>query len=440
MTAFDPRIDAKFQSQWDAVRIAALDAGIDLAFSAELSGNRTTPLYVYERDHVLVRGADAGEVTLRNRSWERVDDDELPGIHRYRIGGDELVPDAVERVNREFRAGAVTPNHLVSICPVQLCPADEPAPLPVTASQVPYPPKRDGTGGQGVQVDVLDTGLSPGYEVHGWMAGIEEWHTCVSFGPTGAIKEYAGHGTFVTGVLRCAAPGTSVRSLSIFQYAGATTEYQLGRALLAALNRKPDIISLSAGGSTANGLPHIALEPFFTELTRPEIRTLLVAAAGNDGSDHRFYPAAYSADAGEAVVSVGALRYDGEGRACFSNHGDWVDVYAMGERHVNAFPVGLYSYVDPQRDDLTCRFYPKSRLYSACSCVTMPPQGAVVAFRGMARWSGTSFATPLVAGVIADYMSSKPEQDPRQAAQAVLGTARTIHDADGEVIKALDYT
>ncbi|MGX7826200.1 S8 family peptidase [Actinokineospora sp. 24-640] len=435
MTEFDGRVDAKFQSQWDAVRIAALDRGVDLARSSELSGNRTSPAFVYERDHVLVRDEDVGEVIGRHLDGDRICERSLPGVGLYRIG--EEVQDTVERVNRELRTGAVTPNHLVSICPVQLCPADEPVPLPVTGSQDPYPPRSFGQGGRGVEVDVLDTGLVPDYEVgHGWLADIPAPDLCASFGPSGTIREYAGHGTFVTGVLRCAAPATSVRSLNIFQYAGATTEDQLGRALLAALKRKPHIISLSAGGSTLDGLPHAALAPFFKELDRPGTRTLLVAAAGNDGSDHPFHPAAHG---GDGVVSVGALRYDSRGRACFSNHGDWVEVYALGERHVNAFMSGGYSYVDPVREDLTCRFYPDERLYGACSCVTMPPQGAVVAFRGMARWSGTSFATPLVAGLIATHMSTTGEMDAREAAQQVLATTRTVTDPDGAVIKALDH-
>ena len=100
-------------------------------------------------------------------------------------------------------------------------------------------------------------------------------------------------------------------------------------------------------GTTLGGRPHTCLEPFFAKLTAERNNTLLVAAAGNDGSSNMFYPAAYAPLAGDAVVSVGALRGDRKGRACFSNYGDWVKVFALGERHHNAFMTGGYLYQDP---------------------------------------------------------------------------------------------
>ena len=75
-------------------------------------------------------------------------------------------------------------------------------------------------------------------------------------------------------------------------------------------------------------------------------------------------------------MSVGALD-ERQPRPHFSNYGtDWVDVWAHGTHLVNAFPVGTYYVKEPG-----------------------PTQGEVSAsFTGLAQWSGTSFATPIVTG------------------------------------------
>jgi hypothetical protein len=55
---------------------------------------------------------------------------------------------------------------------------------------------------------------------------------------------------------------------------------------------------------------------------------VVIAAAGNYGSDDLFYPAAY-----EEVIAVWSFDKEFE-RSVFSNYGSWVDVYAPGEQLV----------------------------------------------------------------------------------------------------------
>jgi subtilisin family serine protease len=160
-----------------------------------------------------------------------------------------------------------------------------------------------------------------------------------------------------------------------------------------ALEETPDIISMSAGTTTRIGGPLLALQNFWEGRLSKVKGTVLVAAAGNDGNRGPFYPAAFP-----WCVSVGALDEDGT-RAEYTNFGSWVDVYARGTQVVNAYPRGWYRYREA------------------------PFAGQWTNFLvGMASWDGTSFATPLVSGLIAARMTWSGESA-QQAADSLLKLA-----------------
>jgi len=100
------------------------------------------------------------------------------------------------------------------------------------------------------------------------------------------------------------------------------------------------------------------------------------------------------------VVSVGALAADWRSRANFSNHGGWVDVYAPGRDLVNAYGTGTFT----------------------CDMVPYAPQ--VRKFFGMAKWSGTSFSSPIMTGLIAARMWRTGENG-AEAAAALVEEARS---------------
>ena len=223
---------------------------------------------------------------------------------------------------------------------------------------------------------------------HSWLAGITGDPELATVG------HYRGHGTFVAGVVRAMAPRAQIHVEALLYVGGAILESDLASRLGAALDTMPDIISMSAGTTTRGGQPLLGLEVFWEERLSKTKGTVLVCAAGNDGNRGPFNPATMP-----WTVSVGALDADGK-RAGYSNFGSWVDVYARGSDIVNAYPRGLYKYQEPPLAGQSANF-----------------------ITGMANWSGTSFSTPLVSGLIAARMSWSGESA-REAADALLELAR----------------
>ncbi len=360
--------------------------------------------YLYVRGVILVRDAYLAEVA---RLLEEDDEPEergqefiaveglLPGVSLFSVGNRD-VPRLLEKIDARLGVGVATPDHILSVTPVWACPASEPEGVPFGSP--PYPGEC-ASSGAGTFLYIADTGLLKGAgTAHPWLAGVTgtEDPLHVQGGVT-TIPDYAGHGTFIAGVARCMAPAAKVEVARDFTKAGAIAEHLIVRRLHEALGKAPDVISLSAGGSTRKDLPMLGFEAAFWDAYRHRKGTVVVASAGNNSSRRPFWPAAFP-----QVVGVGAVAANGRGRAYFSDYGPWVDVYAPGEDLVNAYATGTYHYREP------------------------PHAGADHYFEGMARWSGTSFSAPVVAGLIAARITATGENG-RQAAGALLAQARAQH-------------
>jgi subtilisin family serine protease len=255
-----------------------------------------------------------------------------------------------------------------------------------------------------VILSIVDTGLMPNADAgHPWLAGVdgtdEQPYTTDSNGNivvdsngNPIIAPYAGHGTFVAGVARCMAPKASAYVERAFDIAGANYETELPASLEDALDRDPDILVFTFCTSSRLDQSLVIFDDFFETRIRYMKGLLVLAPAGNDGHERPMWPAAY-----REVLSVGALSANWRDRAHFSNYGKWVDVYAPGQDLVNAFPTGAYVCIEP-------------------------PIGQHRKFQGMARWNGTSFSTPIVAGLVAARMSETGE-NAQQAADSLLRLA-----------------
>jgi subtilisin family serine protease len=130
----------------------------------------------------------------------------------------------------------------------------------------------------------------------------------------------------------------------------------------------------------------------------PRPGVAVVAPAGNEDSDHPFWPAALP-----EVIGVAATEtVDGvQQRAWFSNWGEWCNCCTGG--------VDVYS-----------------------TFVRWPLNGTP-RFRGWATWNGTSFAAPKVSAEIARrFAASRTPTTPAAVADAlVAGAKATVSDASG---------
>jgi Subtilase family len=378
--------------------------------------------YMYAKGHILVRDEhlDRARLIVRALAGQRKGPAVTPvirGLHEVALPATISVSDALkavrhgtDAVDRKIRrpheglgAGVAAPDHLISLAvraPIPAgaggtCPASEPDADGVGDVPVP-PPAANPAAGAGVRIVVVDTGIDlDACGSHPWLHGVTGDPDPL-VGDRDPLGTYAGHGTFIAGIIRTVAPAAEVHVRADFQVGGVIRESNLVRALDDVLTHDdPDIISLSAGVWSGETVGPLGFQVFYDTRLRHHKGVVLVTAAGNDASRRPFWPAA-----APWTVSVGALCIDGGKRAAFSNFGGWVDVYSPGEDLVNAFPTGTYCYSEP------------------------PRVGAQADFTGgMARWSGTSFSTPLVAGKIAARMWEHGENG-IDAAAALLAQAR----------------
>jgi hypothetical protein len=240
----------------------------------------------------------------------------------------------------------------------------------------------------------------------------------------GELTDAIGHGTFISGIVRQAAPDARVLSIRIMHSDDVVYEGDLlcALALLAdriaaaedgSMEEMVDVVSLSLGYFDESPAD-IAYSSGLWQVIKVllDLGVAVVAAAGNYSTSRRFYPAAFSLRSSPVpVISVGALNPNGS-RALFSDGGRWVRAWAAGAAVVSTYP-----------DDVDGSLAPQVRVHAH-------PGGAAPGdgrpddrealdpddFRGgFAAWSGTSFAAPLIAAHLAARLL---EQDPHAGLDA----------------------
>jgi hypothetical protein len=273
----------------------------------------------------------------------------------------------------------------------------------------------------------LDDVVSTDVTLDGWPIGYRDGADSGEM--SGDTREsVAGRGTFIAGVVHQACPDADIVSWEAMRADGTTTESELIASLcqVAELNRRfrdgapgghpIDVLSLSMGyyhETPQEPLLDLTLYDVLEDLARHG--TLVVCAAGDDATSRPTFPAAFGPWADEAgpvqaidrdllpIVAVGALNPNGITGALSSNTGPWVRAHAPGVELISTLPAAVSG--------------PQSMTRATTGGLAREEVDPEDFRGGFGRWSGTSFATPLLAATLARGLQPELESgdDPASA-------------------------
>ncbi len=230
--------------------------------------------------------------------------------------------------------------------------------------------------GKGITIAILDTGIA---DHVAFKTAIQRINLVPLPSDPSALN---GHGTAVASVIFSdnpyapgVAPSATPLSVRIADDNGTSNSFLIAQGIIAAIDAGADIINISLGGSGQSSLVGKALA------YAKESGVIVVAAAGNSGTQGVMQPAA-----SPGVIAVGAVDAKNQSMN-YSTSGNEV-------------------------------------------AISSPGFGVNVAYPGdqAARVNGTSFSSPIVAGVIAAVASSSgsPTMSPQQSSSLVLSNLNDV--------------
>jgi subtilisin family serine protease len=178
---------------------------------------------------------------------------------------------------------------------------------------------------------------------------------------------------------------TKILPLQAIDDDGYGDSLTVGNAIVYAANQGADVINISLGSSEPDTYILAAVEYAYSK------GSIVVAASGNDGCNCMIYPARY-----DVALSVGALDESGN-RASFSSYGSTLDVMAPGttitsSSYTSEYPTNSYGV-----------------------------------------GSGTSYAAPVISGLLTKIKAQLPSASPTQL--IALVTEKTAQNSTGTAYK-----
>ncbi|MBN2822153.1 MAG: S8 family serine peptidase [Coriobacteriia bacterium] len=277
-------------------------------------------------------------------------------------------------------------------------------------------------GDASVLVAVVDTGADLTHpDLSASLDKVNDRNFLLSFTDPGyyTAGDDNGHGTHVAGIVAACtdngtgvagtAPGVRILPLKVMNSTGGGDSSDVAEAISYATDVGADVINLSL--ALGYGDQSAAIQTAIQQAAAAGV--VVVAASGNDYSSSVRYPAAYP-----ECIAVGATGPT-DARVSYSNYGSALDVVAPGgavtvadEQILSTYPVSLSSGV------------------------------------GYGYMSGTSMATPYVAGAVALLKSYDPAATSAEIRSAIEVSAKDVGDAEFDVYtghgllqlrNALDY-
>ncbi|MEK4171267.1 S8 family peptidase [Lysinibacillus sp. FSL L8-0312] len=195
------------------------------------------------------------------------------------------------------------------------------------------------------------------------------------------------HGTHVAGIIAAAKdngigghgvnPKAKLLPIDVFNGKEGANDFIIAQGILYAIEQGVDVINMSLGGYGES--------PLMKEAVQKAVDSgiTIVAAAGNESTDEYSFPASY-----EGVISVGSTNERNK-LSSYSNYGPSVDVVAPGEE--------IYSTVHDDKKGSS-----------------------------FVKFSGTSMASPVVAGVASLLKSKYPHLKPHEIEAILEMTAQDL--------------
>jgi subtilisin family serine protease len=231
--------------------------------------------------------------------------------------------------------------------------------------------------GSGVHAYIIDTGILGGHtEFTGRIGAGQDF---VGDGRT-ATQDCNGHGTHVAGTIAGTtwgvAKSATVHPVRVFSCSGGSANSTIINAVnwVAANAVKPAVTNMSLGGGASTALDNAVTAAINSGVT------FAVAAGNSNVNACNTSPARTP-----AAITVGATTST-DARASYSNFGSCLDLFAPGS-------------------SITSAWYTSTTATNTIS--------------------GTSMATPHVAGVVALYLQGNPTASPATVRSAIVGNATT---------------